>query len=287
MRDYKSMGVKVPMISLVNKALHVAKKAGIEWDFKASCSWLDGFSARHSIKWRSAQWLGVLVKDVDPVTGNASNAIISGFKKTGLWPFSRAALKDSALAANKWWKAKKEIARDPAVPFVASPLRPKLTLSKEDLIALRAEAFDVNVVLDLGVEKAIEAAPRTKMAELLTSSGWLAKQAAEETLQAAGKAAAAEKAAAKAAALAARGGLTKAAFDKQEKSKAKAAAAAAAAASAAEAAAKPAEPAAPTQGEKRKREAVDPPPAAVKAVAAKPAGNVYAKQFAPKRGKTV
>ena len=37
------------------------------------------------------------------------------------------------------------------------------------------------------------------MAELLTSSGWLAKQAAEETLQAAGKAAAAEKAAAKAA----------------------------------------------------------------------------------------
>ena len=52
--------------------MHVAKKAGIEWDFKASCSWLDGFSARHSIKWRSAQWLGVLVKDVDPVTGNAS-----------------------------------------------------------------------------------------------------------------------------------------------------------------------------------------------------------------------
>jgi hypothetical protein len=34
-------------------------------------------------------------------------------------------------------------------------LRPKLTLSKEDLIALRAEAFDINVVLDLGVEKAI------------------------------------------------------------------------------------------------------------------------------------
>jgi len=167
------------------------------------------------------------------------------------------------------------------VPFVASLLRPKLTLSKEDLIALRAEAFDINVVLDLGVEKAIEAAPRTKMAELLTSSGWLAKQAAEETLQAAGKAAAAEKAAAKAAAKAARGGLSKAEFAKQEKAKA---AAFAAAVAAAKAVVQPEEPAACKGGVKRKREEAVPPPAAVKAAAAVPAGDPYAKQFS-KKGK--
>ena len=158
---------------------------------------------------------------------------------------------------------------------MASLLRPKLTLSKEDLIALRAEAFDINVVLDLGVEKAIEAAPRTKMAELLTSSGWLAKQAAEETLQAAGKAAAAEKAAAKAAAKAARGGLSKAEFAKQEKAKAAAFAAAVV---------QPEEPAACKGGVKRKREEAVPPPAAVKAAAAVPAGDPYAKQFS-KKGK--
>jgi hypothetical protein len=194
-------------------------------------------------------------------------------------------LKDSALAANKWWKAQKEKARDPAVPFVASPVRPKLTLSEEELVALRAAAFDINVVLDLGVEKAIDAAPRTKMAELLTSPGWLAKQSAEEAAQAAVKAAAAEKAAAKAAASAARGGLSKAAFDKQEKAKARAAAAAAAAASAAEAAAQPKEPAGAKEGVKRKREKGDPPPAAAKVKVAEPAGNVYKKQFANKRGK--
>jgi len=170
------------------------------------------------------------------------------------------------------------------VPFVASLLRPKLTLSKEDLIALRAEAFDINVVLDLGVEKAIEAAPRTKMAELLTSSGWLAKQAAEETLQAAGKAAAAEKAAAKAAAKAARGGLSKAEFAKQEKAKAAAFAAAVAAAAAVKAVVQPEEPAACKGGVKRKREEAVPPPAAVKAAAAVPAGDPYAKQFS-KKGK--
>ena len=57
LRDYKSMGVKVPMICFVNKALHVAKMAGIAWDFKASRSFVDGFSARHGINWRSSQWM--------------------------------------------------------------------------------------------------------------------------------------------------------------------------------------------------------------------------------------
>jgi hypothetical protein len=164
-------------------------------------------------------------------------------------------------------------------------VRPKLTLSEEDLVALRAAAFDINVVLELGVEKAIDAAPRTKMAELLTSPGWLAKQAAEETAQAAGKAAAAEKAASKAAALAARGGLSKAAFAKVEKAKAKAAAAAAEAPSAAEAAAQPKEPAAPKVEVKRKREKGEKPPAAAKPKAAGPAGDVYTKEFTNKRKK--
>jgi hypothetical protein len=57
LRDYKSMGVKVPMICLVNQAIRVAKMAGIAWDFKASRRWLDGFSARHGIHWRKAQWM--------------------------------------------------------------------------------------------------------------------------------------------------------------------------------------------------------------------------------------
>ena len=69
-------------------------------------------------------WLGVLLKGVDLVTGNASNPIISGFKKTGLWPFSRAALKDSALAANKWWKAKKERPATPPCPLWHLPCGP-------------------------------------------------------------------------------------------------------------------------------------------------------------------
>jgi hypothetical protein len=38
MRNYKTMGVMVLPICFVNKALRVAKMAGIAWDFKASRS---------------------------------------------------------------------------------------------------------------------------------------------------------------------------------------------------------------------------------------------------------
>ena len=56
-RDYRALGVKLPEIAIVHKALHVAKKAGIAWDFRASRSWLAGFSERSGIKWRLGQWM--------------------------------------------------------------------------------------------------------------------------------------------------------------------------------------------------------------------------------------
>ena len=94
-------------------------------------------------------WLGTLVKTVDPKTGAISNPIISGFKKTGLWPFSRDLLTKACFDANKWWKLQKEKVA-PVPPAEPSAARPKLTLSEEERVALRAAAFDINVVLDMG-----------------------------------------------------------------------------------------------------------------------------------------
>jgi hypothetical protein len=227
-------------------------------------------------------WRAVLAMKVDPETGAEYNAITSGFKKTGLFPFSRVLADKAATNANELWKQRRDAAGVEAKP---TPARPQLTLTPDAIAVIRAQCLH-DVVVDEGTLKAIASAPRTQMAELLTSDEWLKKTAEAE---AAAKAKVDEKetkAKLKEQLKAARGGLSKVEFEKQQK-KAQKAAKAAAEAEEAKAAAEGPAAAAPAPG------TLAAPPAAAKGgrkrkhrgagVAGDEGGNIYAKEFSSKK----
>lgn len=62
LRLYATLGVVIFEKKVREKAVELAKAAGIEWDFKASKSWLDGFLARSSMKLREGQLMEAVRK---------------------------------------------------------------------------------------------------------------------------------------------------------------------------------------------------------------------------------
>ena len=62
LRVYCTLGVVIYQKTVREKAVELAKAAGIEWGFKASKSWLNGFLARNSMKLREGQLMEAVRK---------------------------------------------------------------------------------------------------------------------------------------------------------------------------------------------------------------------------------
>lgn len=218
-------------------------------------------------------WQRTLVITTHRDTGLPTSPVISGFKKTGISPFSRHLLDADIFTASDHYKAESEASGKAAVP---TPKRPRLTLTDDERAALSAQVLKSDKSLPADLASRVTASSRTRMAELLTSNEWLERETERNAAREADENAALERREAKAAEKAARGGMTKGAWNKAQK--AAAAAAAAAEAAAAAAAAPPPPPPVPTPPAAAPKKAARQPPPAV------PAGNMYAKAYAIARG---
>jgi len=157
-------------------------------------------------------WESTLKITIDPKTGKPSSPVLSAFAKTGIYPLSRAIMETDIFTVSDFYKSENDAAGVAADP---SAVRPKLTITAEQLAALREEIKKVDKSLDASLKDRIARAPRTKMSELLTSSEWLSKEVDNNLAAAAAETAATAKREQKAADKLARGGLTKTEFEKK------------------------------------------------------------------------
>ena len=218
-------------------------------------------------------WLRMLEITPHPVTNEPSNPAISAFKKTGIHPFSRHLLKTDIFAASDTYKLEADATGKGGGP---SAKRPALTLTDKDREELKKSVLTMERELPPDISARIAASTRVRMAEFLTSDAWLKAELDRKQVAQDVEAAKAAKRGAKEALRAARGGLSKADWDKAQRAAAKAVADAAKAEAANAPAAAPA--AAPA-----------PKAAAPKKAAAKPqpkvgGGDPYAKPYGAPRG---
>jgi len=170
-------------------------------------------------------WTRTLVITPHTDTGLPSSPVISAFKKTGIWPYSRGILDTDIFSASDHYKTESDKAGKAGAP---TPARPKLTLDDSALASVREQVLKVDKSLPPDLAARVKASSRTRMAELLTSDEWLEKEVQRNATRDAEENAAKARRDSKAAAKAERGGLTLDAWRKAQKAAAAAAAAAAA-----------------------------------------------------------
>ena len=218
-------------------------------------------------------WKRTLEIVKDPKTGKDTSPAISAFAKTGIVPYSRGILERPLFAASDKYKEENDKSGKTGAPTAT---RPQLTLTTQARQKIQEELLSPEKVIPPALKARIDAASRTQMSELLTSSEWLTKnleaRAAKEALQKEVD----DKRSKKAAEKAARGGLTVGAWKKAQS----ALAAAAKAASKTAAQTAPAAPAPLPAVPKAPKVAK----AAPKAAPTAPAVDPYARPFARARG---
>lgn len=225
---------------------------------------------------------------VDPKTGETFNPSVRGFAKTGLYPFKPKVASDVIFAHHREWVRQKEAALVEAegVAVVDQPAIYALSHDEREgmIESLKKDgALQIKLAQEVAEDpRKVKRARKKDMSQLLTSDARMEldrakeeeKAAEEERLEAGRKKRAEEKAA--------RGGLTKADWDKQQaaqkKAQKEADKAAQAAAAAAEKAAREAELAAVEPKAKKARVAAKAPAAKAPPKAAN--GNLYAKHYA-------
>jgi len=156
-------------------------------------------------------WDACVSFKVEESTKRRYNSITSGFLRTGLYPYDRERMKGWNLTVSEHWKKEKDKA---GVDAAAQPQRPQLTLTDADKARLRQDVLNVDMALPASTIQAIAKAPRTEMAEILSSAEWMERFAVKESTAEDAAKAASEKKESKAQLKAARGGRSKAEWDK-------------------------------------------------------------------------
>ena len=156
-------------------------------------------------------WDGCLEFKVDQSTKRRYNSITSGFLRTGLFPYNRERMEGWNLTVSEHYKEEKDKAGGGGA---AQPQRPLLTLTAADKDKLRKDVLHVDKALPASTAQAIAKAPRTEMAEILTSTEWMERFAVKETTADDAAKAATAKKESKAQLKAARGGRNKSEWGK-------------------------------------------------------------------------
>ena len=112
--------------------------------------------------------------DVD--TGDPTSVIIHAFEKVGIFPFNRTPLGDEYFEHSDIYK-KDGGAADTTK---STTIRPKLTITPEELSKLKLSIL-APAIFTPEQKAVLDKAPRTKMAQLLTSAGLIAEEASKAT----------------------------------------------------------------------------------------------------------
>lgn len=64
LKNYKTLGINIFERTVRERAVHLAKAAGIKWDFVASKIWLDGFLHHYKLNLPNGQYIGAVCKCV-------------------------------------------------------------------------------------------------------------------------------------------------------------------------------------------------------------------------------
>ncbi len=115
----------------------------------------------------------------DAVNNTYASAIISGFEKTGLYPFNRDRIGKDVFAAANAILAHRDIKKGAVATAASQAAAPAYALTTAEAAALAADVFEPLTPIDPTVADTIRRTSRTKMAELLTGTTYLERVAAD------------------------------------------------------------------------------------------------------------
>lgn len=161
---------------------------------------------------------------VNTVTEERTSIVITAFKTTGIYPFNRNVVDEKHYATSDAYKAKNDAAQAEEGAAAAAPPKARLTLTPEQL---KVEADGLTWAaggmkpLSAEAKAKVDAVRKTVPANIWTNEALMVLEADKELKKQAAEEEKELRKEGKAAALAARGGLTAAAFKQQESAKAK------------------------------------------------------------------